>query len=73
VGGHFESAAGAGGGLLENEGDVLAGEAPLLGAGVLGFFEVRGQLEQESQFLLGEVEFFEEVPVSKIESHFNSP
>ena len=46
VGSDLEGAASAGGGLLEDEGDVPAGELWLFDAGVLGPFEVSSQVEQ---------------------------
>ncbi len=64
VGCHFEGAARAGGGLFEDQGDVLALQPLLLVAAVLGRFEVGGQLEQELQLVGGEVELFEKVAVA---------
>ena len=46
LGANLESAAGAGGGLLENQGDVLAFEVGLLGTGIFGAFQVASQVEE---------------------------
>ena len=48
---NLEGAASAGGGLLENQGDVLAFQGGLLGAGILGAFQVASQVEQIVEFL----------------------
>ena len=67
--GHLEGGAGARRRLLEDQRDVLAGEARLLVAAVLGRLEVGGQPEQEPQLLGGEVELLEEAAVAKVERH----
>ncbi len=59
-------------GLLEDQGDVLAGEARLLVAGVLRGLEVGGELEQEAQLVGGEVELLEEAPVAEVEGQWRS-
>ena len=69
VGADLEGAAGAGGGLFEDEGDVLAPHPLDLVAGVLGALEVTGQVEQELQFLLGEVVFLQEVTAEEVHGH----
>ena len=63
----LEGRAGPRRGLLEDHRDVLAGEAGLLVAGVLGRFEVGSELEQEAQLVRGEVELLEEAPVAEVE------
>ena len=45
VGGHFKAAPGAGGGLLEEQNDVLAGEQVAADAGALFGLEVSGEIE----------------------------
>ena len=52
---NLEGAACAGGGLLENQGDVLTLQSGLLGAGILGAFQVASQVEQIVEFLGAEV------------------
>ena len=69
VGTHLERAARTGGGLLEDQGDVLAGHALALVAGVLGALEVAGEIEQVLHLSGGEVEFLEVVAVTKIDGH----
>ena len=64
VGSHLKGAAGAGGGLFEDQGDVLALQPLLLIAAVLGCFQIRRQLEQELELFRGEVQFLEEIPVA---------
>ena len=46
VGGHFKAAAGAGGGLFKDQGNVLAVELVVGDAGLLFGLEVCGQVEQ---------------------------
>ncbi len=69
IGGYFEGAAGAGRGFLEDQGDVLALETRLFGAGVFGALQVAGQVEEILDLFRGEVEEFEETPVSEVVSH----
>ncbi len=69
VGCHFKGAAGAGGGLLENQGDVLALHPRLFGAGVFGALQVTGQIKEILYFLGGKVEQLEEAAVSEVVSH----
>ena len=69
LGGDLEGAAGAGGGLLEDEGDVLAGHGGLLAAGIFGALEVAGQVEQVIELLRREVEDLQEIAVSEVVSH----
>ena len=64
IGGDFEGAAGAGGGLFEDQGDVLAFQPLLLIAAVLGCLEVGRELEQELELLRSEVQFLEKVAVA---------
>ena len=66
---HFKGAAGAGGGLLEDEGDILAGQVFALIATVFGFFQVDGQIDHVLDFARGEVQQFQEVTVTQIKSH----
>ena len=65
----LEGAAGAGRGLLEDQGDVLAAQARLLGAGVLRPLQIRRQVEQELPLRGGEVQLLEEVAVAQVEGH----
>ena len=44
-----------------------------LGTGVLRELECLGELEEESQFLWLEVDFFDEAAVSQIERHLGTP
>src|SRR5207245_1077913 len=69
VRGDLEGAAGAGGGLLEDQGDVLAEQPGLLGTGVFGGLELRGEVDQVTELLRSEVELLEEVPVPEVERH----
>ena len=69
VGGHLEGATGAGGGLLEDEGDVLAGHRGTFGALPLGALEVAGEVQQVLDFRRGEVEQFEETAVFEFVCH----
>ena len=71
--GDLERGAGPRRGLLEDQRDVLAGEARLLVAAVLGGLEVGGQLEQELQLLGREVELLEEAAVAEVERHRAGP
>ena len=64
VGCHFKGAAGAGGGLFEDQGDVLALQPLLLITAVLGCLEVSGQLEQELELVGGEIELLEKVAIA---------
>ena len=61
---HFEGAASAGGGLFEDQGDVLALQPGLLVAAVLGCLQVSGKLEQELELFGGEIELLEKVAVA---------
>jgi hypothetical protein len=69
VGGDLERRARARGGLLEDEGDVLAGQVRPLVAAVLGRLQLGRQPQEEPQLVGGEVEFLEEAPVAKVERH----
>ena len=71
VGGHLEGAAGAGGGLLEDQGDVLALQPLLLVAAVLGRFQVGRQLEQELELLGGEVQLLQKLRLRKLNAILN--
>ncbi|MNO80738.1 hypothetical protein D3C76_719530 [compost metagenome] len=73
IGGHFEGAAGAGRGFFEDQGDVVAFEVLLLGAGVLGAFQVARQVEQVPQFARGVVFQAQQITVVNIERHDGSP
>ena len=66
---HFERTAGAGGGLLENQGNVLADQMLALIATVFGFLQVDGQIDHVLDFARGEVQQFQEVTVTQIKSH----
>ncbi|MOA18998.1 hypothetical protein D3C78_1393500 [compost metagenome] len=73
VGGHLEGAAGAGGGLFEDQRDVLAPEVLLLGAGVLGALEVARQVEEVTQLAGAVVHQAEQVAVVHVERHDGLP
>ncbi|MCY1433153.1 hypothetical protein D9M71_491740 [compost metagenome] len=73
IGGHFEGAAGAGRGFFEDQGDVVAFEVLLLGAGVLGTFQVAGQVQQVAQLARGVVFQAQQVTVVDVERHDDSP
>ncbi|VZR19933.1 Uncharacterised protein [Escherichia coli] len=60
-GGDLERAAGARRGLLEDQRDVPALEVPRLRPGPLRGLQLRGQLDQAAELLLGEVQLLEEV------------
>ena len=68
---HFEDAARAGGGLLEDEGHVLAREELGFSTGAAGLFEIGGEVEQVGQLFAGEVGNLEEVAVFEI--HGSTP
>ena len=68
-GGHLEGAARARGGLLEDEGDVLAAQAGHLRARDLGLLEVGRELQQEAQLRRREVDLLEEAAVAKVDGH----
>src|SRR5690606_13703724 len=69
VGGNLEGAAGAGGGLLKDQGNVLAAELRLLGPRILGGLQVGRQCDQEHQLLGGEVEFLDKTAITQVERH----
>ncbi|MNH40061.1 hypothetical protein D3C79_1013200 [compost metagenome] len=73
VGGYFKSATGAGRGFLENQRNVVAFEVLLLGAGVLGTFQVAGQVQQVAQLARGVVFQAQQVTVVDVERHDDSP
>ena len=60
-GGDLEGAAGAGGGLLEDQRDVPAPQPLDLGARLLGRLQLGGQVDQAAELLGGEVQLLEEV------------
>ena len=64
VSANLKSAAGAGRGLLEDKGDVLAFQAGLLSAGIFGALQVAGQVEQIIELLRRKVEDLKEIAVS---------
>ena len=64
VSGHLESAARAGGCLFEDEGDVHAAEAGLLGAAVFGALQIACQVKQILNFLGCEVQQFKETAIA---------
>ena len=66
---HFKRTTGAGGGLLENQGNVFAGQVFTLIATVFGFLQVDGQIDHVLDFARGEVKQFQEVTVTQIKSH----
>ena len=69
IGGHLEGTAGAGGGLFEDEGDVLADQLLALVAVPLGRFEVARQVEQEDELVRREIELFDKAPVVQVYRH----
>ena len=71
IGRHFEGAAGPGGRLFENEGDVLARERLALRTGLLGLLEGAGEVQQIPDFLRGKVEQFQETAVFQVDSHIH--
>jgi len=72
MGGHLEGAAGPGRGLLEDQGDVLSPEPGLLGPVVFGLFQVRREVQQETDLLRSEIQELEKVSVAKGEGHRSS-
>ena len=72
-GADLEGAAGARGGLLEQENDVLALEVAVRGAGALQVLEVLGELQQVLDLLGGEVEQAEERTTAEIDRHVLFP
>ena len=69
MGGDLEGAAGARGGFLEDEGDVLAGHRGTFGALALGALEVAGEVQQVLDFRRGEIEQLEEAAVLQFVCH----
>ena len=63
VRGNFKRTAGAGGCLLENEGDVFARESLRLGSGVLSVFQIGREREKEFNLVRGEVQKLQETYV----------
>jgi hypothetical protein len=63
VRGHLKRAARTGTGLFKNEGNVLAFEALDLGSGLLGFFELCGQVQEILDLLRGKIQQFEKMAV----------
>src|SRR3546814_8649867 len=72
VSGDLESAAGAGGGLLEDQRDRPTAEPWHLGAGVLGGLEVGREPEEVLPLLGGEVELLQEAAVAQVEHDCSS-
>src|SRR5271157_5504453 len=66
---HLEPGPGAGGGLLEDEGDLLALEPLALRAGVLRDLERLRQLQQVAQLARFEVDLLQKTAIAQIESH----
>ena len=66
---HLERAAGAGGGLLEDERDVLARQALPAEAGVLRALEISGEVEQVEQVAIGVMDQAEQTAVAVVECH----
>ncbi|KGW79196.1 hypothetical protein Y046_3834 [Burkholderia pseudomallei MSHR2990] len=71
--GDFERAARAGRGLLEDERDVLAQQARLLGAAVLRALEIPREVEQIAQLARVVVDQAQQVAVVQVEAHLVSP
>ena len=63
VGGHLEGAAGAGRGLFEDKGYVLAREAGFLGAFFLGALQIGRQIQQVLNFFRGKVQQLKEASI----------
>ena len=59
--GHFEGAAGAGGGFFENQGDVFAAQARFFASGFFVGLQFGGQVEQGTDFFGSVVGEFEEM------------
>jgi hypothetical protein len=57
----LEGRQGAGGGLLEDEGDVEPGHPLALGARALVLAQLRGQVDDREELVLGEVGLFQQV------------
>ena len=70
LGSDLESATGTGGGLFENQGDVLARQFGLFCACILGGLEVGGQIQEILNLFRSEVQQRQEVSVSEVKSHF---
>src|SRR4029453_7377901 len=73
VGGDLEGGTRARGGLLEDQGDVLARQVRPLVAAVLGRLELARQPHEEPQLIGGEVQLLEEAAVPEVERHGGSP
>ena len=68
-GADLEGAAGARGGLLEQQDDVLALEVAVRGARALEILEVAGELEQVLDLLGGEIEQTQEAAAGEVDTH----
>ena len=73
MGGDLEGTARPRGGLLENQGDVLALEGGPFGPGRLGLLEVGGEIQQVADFPGREIQQFEETAVVEVDSHDADP
>ena len=72
MGGHFKAAPGAGGGLLEDQGDVFAAQGIVADAGLLPGLEVSGQIQQRLDLGGGVVQQLQKVPIFQTHCIFPS-
>ena len=68
LGSDFKSAASAGRGLFENQGDVLARQFGLFGTCILGGLQVGGEFQEKANFFRSEVQKLQEVSVSEVKA-----
>ena len=69
----FKGAAGAGGGLFEEQDDLLVGEPLVLNAVVLQTLELNGEVDEVIDFFRSEVKKSEKTSAANVETHNNLP
>ena len=69
----FKGAAGAGGGLLKEQNDLLVGEPLVLHTVVLQALELNGKVDEVVDLFRGEVKKSEEASAANVETHNNLP
>ena len=72
VGGDLEAAAGAGGGLLKDEGDVLAAQSVMADTGLFLGLQVGGEIQQALDLVGGVIKELQKAAVRKIHCIYSS-
>ena len=72
VGCNFEAAAGAGGGLLKDEGDVLAAQSVVADTGLFLGLQVGGEVQQALDLVGGVIKELQKAAVRKIHCIYSS-